>query len=142
MITVLGLDGNPFDQNSIEVIAGRVIKTLVLFKLSGSYATGGDTLDLTNGGGTAASPTTVPPAQVRGIAGIDLRPIAKSTSALSAVGGSYAVISSGGVLPIPNSAVNALKLKLYLVTNAEYTAGAYGADALADLVCAEITWAR
>lgn len=142
MVTCLGLDGNPFDQNSVEIISGRMLKTNVLLKLSGSYATGGDTLDLTNGGGTPASPTTVPSAQVRGIAAIDVRPIAKSTSALSAVGGSYSVISSGGVTPIPNSAVNALKLKLFLVTNSEYTAGPYGTDALADMVCAEITWAR
>lgn len=141
-ITVLGADGNAFDQNSIEIPAGRTLKTYVLFKLSGNYPAGGDTLDLTNGGGTLAAPSAVPPAQVRGLIGIDVRPIAKSTVALSAIGGSYSPISPGGITPIPISALNALKLKLFLVTNAEYGVGAYGADALADMVLAELTWAR
>jgi hypothetical protein len=141
-VTVLGVDGNAFDQNSVEVPAGRFLRTYITLKLSGNYVTGGDTLDLTNGGGSAASPTAIPSAQVRGLASVDIRPIAKTTSSLSAVGGAYACIAPGGVVPIPNSALNALKLKLFLVTNSEYSAGAYGADALGDIIIAELTWMR
>ena len=141
-VQVLGIDSNPFDQNSIEVPQGRFLRTYVVFKLSGNYVSGGDALDLTNGGGTLAAPSVIPQAQVRGLASIDIRPIAKTTAALSAVGGAYACISPGGVVPIPNSALNALKLKLFLVTNAEYSAGAYGSDALGDIVVAELTWMR
>lgn len=141
-IQVLGIDGGPFDQNSIEVVAGRILRTLCLLKLSGNYPAGGDLLDLTNGGGSAVAPTTVPTAQSRGIACIDVRPIAKTTAALSAIGGTYQPITPGGVIPIVASGFNALKLKLFLVTNAEYTVGAYGADALGDLLIAEITWLR
>lgn len=141
-ITVYGLDGNAFDQNSIEAVGGRLLRTLVRLVLSGSYVTGGDTLDLTNGGGAPANPTTVPTAQVRGIASIKVAPIAKTTAAFSAVGGSYSVLSSGAVTPIPNSAVNALKLKLYTVAGSEYSAGAYGSDALGDMLITEIIWAR
>jgi len=141
-VTVYGLDGNAFDQNSIEAVGGRFLRTVVRLVLSGSYVAGGDALDLTNGGGTSSAPSTVPTAQVRGIARFSFSPIAKTTAGLSAIGGSYSLLSSGAVTPIPISAVSALKLKLFLVTNAEYTAGAYGADALADMLIAEIMWAR
>ena len=141
-ITCYGMDGAPFDQNSIFSAGDRYIRTLIRMVLSGNYVGGGDTLDLTNAGGTPASPTTVPQAQARGIASFDVRPIAKTTAALSAIGGSYQLISSGAITPIPISAVNALKFKLFLVTNAEYTVGAYGADALGDMLIAELLWAR
>ena len=141
-ISVRGFDGNAFDQNSIEAVGGRFLRTLVQLVLSGNYVAGGDTLDLTNAGGTPTAPTTVPSAQVRGIAQMDIRAISKSTTGFSSIGGAYSIISAGGVIPVPISAVNALKLKLFLVTNAEYTAGAYGTDALADIVLAEIMWAR
>lgn len=141
-IQVLGFDGGAFDQNSVEPYAGRFLKSLVRLVFSGSYPTGGDTLDFTNAGGTPSAPSVVPPAQSRGLAAIDIRPHSKIVTGLAAVGGSYNPVIPGGVLPVPNSGVNALKLKIYLVTNAEYTAGAYGADVLGDIVLAELYWAR
>jgi hypothetical protein len=142
-ITVLGLDGNPFDQNSIEVVAGRFLRTLMLLKLSGNYVTGGDVLDLTNGGGTPAAPSAVPTAQVRGLAQLDIRPFCKSTSSFSAADGQYFVLLPSGILaPVPIASVNALKLKLMLDIGTEYSAGAYGADALGDILQAEAVWVR
>ena len=144
-VKVMGFDGNPFDQNSIVADGGRFIATLVQFVLSGNYVAGGDTLDFTNGGGSAAFPSTVPSAQNRGIAQIDLRPISKVTGGLVSIGGSYSIIAPGGVIPVPLFGANSiqnLKLKLFLVTNAEYTAGAYGSDALGDIVMAKVYWAR
>jgi len=141
-VTVYGIDGGPFDQNSIGAQGDRFIKTFVRLVLSGNYVTGGDTLDLTNGGGTPAAPTTVPQPQNRGLANIDIRPICKLTTSFSGVGGQYEIIAPGGVVPIPQSALNALKLKLYLISGAEYAAGAYGADALGDLIMAELIWMR
>lgn len=141
-VTVLGMDGGPFDQNSIEIISGRTLRTYNLLKLSGNYPTGGDVLDLTNGGGTPASPTAIPTAQVRGLVSIDIRPFCKSTTSFSAANGQYFIISPVAVVPVPIVNLNALKLKLMLDVATEYTAGAYGADALADLIIAELTWAR
>jgi len=141
-ITVLGADGNPFDQNSIMAVGDRFIKYICRLVLSGNYVTGGDTLDFTNAGGSPAAPTAVPPAQTRGIVSIDIRPISKLTSSFAAAAGQYEIIAPGGVVPVPLTAVNALKLKLMLDIAVEYAAGAYGADALGDFIQAEIYWLR
>jgi hypothetical protein len=140
-ITVLGMDGNPFDQQSIEASGARFLRCYNIFKLSGSYATGGDTLDFTNGGGSLASPVAVP-VNTRGLVSIDLRPWAKTTSSFSAADGQYFVLAPGGVIPVPLASINALKLKLMLDVATEYSAGAYGTDALADILIAECVWAR
>jgi hypothetical protein len=141
-ITVLGADGGPFDQSSIMSVGDRFIRMLCRLVLSGNYVTGGDTLDFTNGGGSAAAPNAVPPAQVRGLVSVDVRPISKLTTSFAAAAGQYEIIAPGGIVPVPLSAVNALKLKLMLDIAVEYAAGAYGADALGDFVQAEVYWLR
>src|ERR1700684_1900543 len=123
-ITVLGADGSPFDQNSIETTQ-RFIRMLVRLALSGNYATGGDILDVTNGGGTPAAPTCVPPAQSRGLVEIDLRPISKLTTSFTAINGQYITLVPGGIIPVPFASLNTLKLKLMYDVAVEYTAGAY-----------------
>jgi hypothetical protein len=140
-ITVLGMDGNPFDQNSVEAAGVRFLRAFCQFKLSGSYVTGGDTLDFTNGGGSLAAPVAIP-VNTKGLVSIDIRPWAKTTSAFSAADGQYFVLASLGVVPVPTVNVNALKLKLMLDVATEYSAGAYGTDALADIILAECVWAR
>src|ERR1700676_4438347 len=122
-VTILGADGNPFDQSSIMSFGDRFIRMLCRLVLSGNYVTGGDTLDFTNGGGTPAAPNAVPPAQVRGIVSIDIRPISKLTTSFAAAAGQYEIIAPGGVVPVPLTAVNALKLKLMLDIAGEYAAG-------------------
>ena len=139
-VTVLGVDGNPFDQNSVEIISGRTLRTYNLLKLSGSYLTGGDVLDLSNGGGTLAAPSAIPAAQSRGLVSVDIRPICKTTTSFSAADGQYYVLSAA--VPITGAALLAMKLKLMLDIAVEYSAGAYGTDALADIIIAELTWLR
>jgi hypothetical protein len=141
-ITVLAADGSPFDQNSIET-SQRFIRELVRLVFSGNYVTGGDTLDLTNGGGTPAAPTVVPAAQSRGLIELDLRPVSKLVTSFTAIDGQYIPIIAGGVLPIPfTSLATAIKIKAMLDIGSEYAAGAYGADILGDIVIAELIWAR
>lgn len=140
-ITVLGMDGNPFDQQSIEASGARFLRCYNQFKLSGNYVTGGDTLDFTNGGGTLAAPVAVP-VNTRGLVSLDLRPWSKLTTSFAAADGQYFVLAPLGVIPVPLANVNALKLKLMLDVATEYTAGAYGADALGDIIVAECIWAR
>lgn len=141
-VTVLGADGGPFDQSSIMSIGDRFIKALCRFVLSSNYVTGGDTLDFTNAGGTPAAPNAVPPGQVRGIVAVDVRPFSKLTTSFAAAAGQYEVLAPGGVVPVPLSAVNAMKLKLMVDIASEYAAGAYGADALGDIIMAEVMWLR
>jgi hypothetical protein len=141
-VTVLGMDGNPFDQASIQAYGARFLAAYVKLVLSGNYATGGDLLDLTNGGGTPAAPTVIPQASSRGLAQLDLRPMSKLTSSFTAASGQYIVLYPSGIMPIPFSALNALRLKLMLDVAVEYSAGAYGADALGDILIAELIWVR
>lgn len=141
-VTLYGVDGNPFDQNSIEAVGARFLRTYVRMALSGNYPTGGDLFDLTNGGGTPAAPTVVPQAQNGGLVSIDFRPFSKLTTSFAAVGGQYEIINAGGIVPIPFSAINALRLQLWLASNAQYANGAYGADALGDVITAELIWKR
>jgi hypothetical protein len=141
MITVLGLDGNPMDQQSIEASGARFLRCYNRFVLSGNYPTGGDTLDFTNGGGSLAAPVAIP-VNTRGLVSIDLRPFSKLTTSFSAADGQYFILAPLGVIPVPLASVNALKLKLMLDVATEYANGAYGADALGDIIVAECVWAR
>ena len=123
-ISVKGFDGNPFDQNSIEGLAGRFITTICKLVFTGSYTTGGDTLDLSG---------VQPPAQSRGI--VDVKVIANGpASSVSANGGEYT--------PITNTALASWKLKIFATAGTEYSAGAYSTDVTTDVVFLEIKWAR
>jgi hypothetical protein len=136
-VTVLGFDGNPFDQRSIRSIGDRFIETLVVLKLTGNYTTGGDTLDFTNGGGTPAAPTTVPPGQQYSNVG----PIRADVSDGPSVAGT--VLANGGsYILIPGTNPTNWKLKIFATAGAQYANGAYGADALTDNPVLRLTWAR
>jgi len=136
-VQVLGFDGNPFDQRSIRAMGDRFIETLVQLKLTGNYATGGDTLDFTNGGGTPAAPTTVPPAQGASAVG----PIRADVSDGPSVAGT--VLANGGsYVLIPGTNPSNWKLKIFATAGAQYANGAYGADALTDTPILRLTWAR
>lgn len=142
MITVLGLDGGAYDQNSLEPCNGRFLRQVVLLKFSSSYVAGGDTLDLTNAGGSASAPNIIPPAEVRGLADIIINPLATTNSSLSAINGSYIPIIPSAVVPVNGGNLAKLKVKIYVGAGTEYVAGAYGTDVLADVVQAELVWAR
>ena len=145
MIQVLGFDGGAFDQNSIEARGDRFLREYVKLVFSGNYPTGGDTLDLTNAGGTPAAPTTVPQAAQRGVVDIDLIERATTNASLTAVGGYYIVLAPNANLPLKFADLANLKIKVFKNTAgsvAEYPAGAYGADVLADVVLLEVVYSR
>jgi hypothetical protein len=136
-VTVLGFDGGPFDQRSILASGDRFIRTLVRLKLTGNYTTGGDTLDFTNGGGTPAAPTTVPPAQQAS----SLGPIRTVVSDGPSIAGT--VMANGGeYVVIPGTNPTNWLLKIFATAGAQYANGAYGADALTDTPIVELWWAR
>jgi hypothetical protein len=136
-VTVLGFDGAPFDQRSIQPGVGRFIRTLVRLKLTGNYTTGGDTLDFTNGGGSLAAPTTVPPGQQNNPVGPDRADVNDGPTVPGTVlanGGNYVLIK--GTNP-----TNWL-LKVFATAGAQYANGAYGADALTDIIILSLDWSR
>src|SRR5271167_219526 len=128
-VQVLGFDGNPFDQRSIRAMGDRFIETLVQLKLTGNYTTGGDTLDFTNGGGTPAAPTTVPPAQSNSNVGPARTVISDGPSPAGSV-------NANGVdyVIIPGTNPTNWLLKIFATAGAQYANGSYGADALTDTV--------
>lgn len=133
-IKVNGFDGNPFDQNSIFERTGPFIKTKHKLAFSGSYATGGDTLDFTNGGINSA----VPPLAIRLVFP---DPIAGgAASSVSNVGGSYIPVPPAGTVPSTN--FTGWKLKIWTGAGSEYSAGAYGTDVTTDDVFIECVWAK
>jgi hypothetical protein len=136
-VQVLGFDGAPFDQRSILSEGTRFIRTLVRLKLTGNYTTNGDTLDFTNGGGTPAAPTTVPPAQ-------QANPVGPSRAVLSdgpSVAGSI-LANGGSYVLVPGTGPTNWLLKIFATAGAQYANGAYGADALTDTPTFELWWPR
>lgn len=128
-VKVVGFNGNAFDQNSIDGSGNRFLKTLCQLILSGSYATGGDTLDFTNAGVNSA----VPPAQSQNAPKVKIYSIGPSGS-IGANGGNFQFI--------PGTLITNGKLKIFATAGTEYSAGAYSTDATTDVILAEIWWPR
>lgn len=145
-ISVESFDGGPINQRSYDAGgAGRFIKAYFLLAFSGSYVTGGDTLDLTNGGGTPAAPSGIPPATTGGVANIKVCPRSSKNTGLAAAGGLYAVLTPNADAPLKSSDLSTLKLKIFANSAGsitEYSAGAYGSDVLADQVILEVDFTR
>ena len=145
MIKVAAFDGNPITERTYDAGGeGRFLKALFLLVFSGSYATGGDTLDLTNGGGTPAAPTGIPQGSPGTVASISVSP--RGTSAgLNAAGGLYKIVTPNSDAPLKASDLSTLKLKIFANSagsTTEYSAGAYGSDVLADQVILEVDFTR
>ena len=140
-IKLVGSDGNPFDQNSVEVVFGRKIRSTAKVVFSGNYSTGGDALDLTNAGGTPANPTTVVPAEVRGVEAIDIM-VRGATGGYVAAGGGYAVVTGNQDSPMNFTDIQNLKLKVFSTAGGELGAGAYPAAIQNDVVVLEMMWLR
>ena len=138
MITVLGFDGAPFDQRSIQPGVGRFIRTLCMLKMTGNYTTGGDTLDFSNAGGTPAAPTTVP---AEADASQKVGPSRADVSDGPVVAGTV-LANGGGYILIKGTNPTNWKLKIFATAGTEYANGAYGADALTDTPILSLDWAR
>ena len=142
--TLASFDGGAFGQYAEESEGGRFIRQYLKVVFSGNYPTGGDAIDLTNAGGTPNFPNTVPSAAAYGVADIDV--IVRGTAAsLAGVGGGYAIIAPNSNAPLKFADLANLKVKAFKNTAgsvAEYPAGAYGADVLADVLILEVVYAR
>lgn len=139
-IKVLGYNSAPFDQGSVLLGGGRFLQTLHVLQFSGSYVTGGDTLDWTNGGVQSA----VPPAQSGGTVGEINNPVQVQMDE-STTNGSTLLGAGGLYVLLDGTNLTNWKVKLFKNTGGsvqEYPAGAYGSDVLTDDVEIIATWAR
>lgn len=132
MITVLGVDGNPYTTRDVDGTGANYVYTRMKLQFSGNYPTGGDTLDL-------SSVASLIPA---GAVPILAKASPMGTSAvpsLSAAGGLYQVIQNAA----PTLANYLLKIFANSAgSTTEYSAGAYGTDVLGDIVILECTWRK
>jgi hypothetical protein len=140
-IQVLGFDNAPFNQNDCWAGGDRFIEVILLLKFAGNYVLGGDALDLTNGGGTPAAPTTFPWAEYRGAATFDIEAHGPAGSQ-SAGGGYYSVVAPNNDTPLTHADLANMKLKIFSGGGAELAAGAYPAAVLNDTVVIKLIYSR
>lgn len=131
-IAVQGVDGNTFTTRDVDASANNFVYSSHRLVFSGSYSTGGDTLNLSNV--ATLIPTALLPISItltdQGTA---------ATPSLSAAGGFYEVIQNA----VPTLANFLLKIfKNTAGSIAEYSAGAYTADVLTDVVVLNIQWRK
>jgi hypothetical protein len=144
-IKVLAYDGTPFDQRAMEARGDRFIRQFLQLVFSGNYATGGDTLDLTNAGGTPAAPTTVPQATEGYVVDIDILPRSSAAASLLGAGGFYQIVAPNTHAPLQPADLSTMKMKIFKNSAgsvAEYPNGAYGTDVPLDVVILEVVYSR
>lgn len=131
-IAINGLDGNPYTTKDLDGSANNFLTTRHKLAFSGSYPTGGDTLDFTTVAGLIPS-GSVPLSITQSEQGTAAVP------SLSAAGGFYQVVQAA------TPALATYKLKVFKNTAgsiAEYSAGAYATDVTTDQVFLEVTWRK
>lgn len=140
-ITVKGWDGNPVDQRSFWAGGDRFIEVILKLIFSGNYSTGGDTLDLTNAGGSPTAPTTFPWATSVGAVTFDIEAHGPAGSQ-SAGGGYYTVVAPNTDAPLTFSDLANMKVKIFSGGGVELSAGAYPAAVTGDSVIIKLIYAR
>lgn len=144
-LQVNGFDNTPFVADKHASAAGdRFIKTYLRVTFTGTYVTGGDTLDLSNTNGASTSfPNTIPPA-VSSLVGIAVVPRGPAAG-FTGLGGICIVIPTNTDAPITFADALLLKLKLLVSVGTEFaSAGVYtGTTGITgDEIILECTWAR
>lgn len=116
-LKLYGYDGNAFDQNSIRATKDRMLEAIYQVVLGGTYPSGGEPLDFTNGGGTPTLPNCIPPG-VRGVAHIHLDGRSATSGFLN--GGGYGCIVPPNLnAPLKLADLASLKLKLFAAGGSE-----------------------
>lgn len=131
-IKILGVDGNPLTTRDIDGTGANFVNTKMLLQFSGSYVSGGDTLDLSTVSGL------IPSGSVPVL--VEATPMGTAAvPSLSAAGGLYQVIQAA------SAALSTYLLKIFANSagsTTEYSAGAYGTDVLGDIVILQTTWRK
>lgn len=118
MIQILSADGSPFTERDVDATGRNFAYAQGLLKLSGNYTSGGDTVDF----------TTIP--------GLPFSQCLALFAAGQSMGNAY--------LGVPGSAMNAAKLKVSALgnANAEHAATAYEAGFTGDTIAFEATFRK
>ena len=125
-IAVLGADGNPFTTRDVDGTAQNFVFTQHKLVFSGSYVTGGDTLDLS--GVASLVPSGSPPLQVF------CEGNGSAATAQSFIGGYYVAITGASLAT--------WKVKIFAAAGTELAAGAYGVAITGDIVTMQICWRK
>ena len=124
-IAINGLDGNPMTTRDIDASANNFIYSMSKLAFTGSYATGGDTLDFTSVAGLVPSGSLPLNAFIDG----------NGTGTQQSAAGGYYVVLAG-------TALNNWKVKIFGGGGTELAAGAYPASVTGDNVTLYVTWRK
>jgi len=126
-LAINGMDGNPFTTRDIDASSSNVVTTYHVITPSGSYVTGGDTLDLSTISGLIPSSSLPLDVDVNG---------AGNTAGTShtALGNYYAIVQG--------ATLAAYKLQMWTGGGLQLAAGAYPATVTNDRIIAKITWRK
>ena len=127
-ITINGMDGNPATTRDVDASPNNFVYANFLLAFSGSYSTGGDTLDLTTISKIIPSATFLN-------AFIDGN---GTGSQQSAAGGYYQVVGN----PIAGTALNGYKVKIFSAGGSELSAGSYPSAVTGDYVTLQTMWRK
>src|SRR5436309_7796848 len=125
-IAILGADGNPFTTRDVDGTAQNFVFTQHKLTFSGSYATGGDTLDLTSI--ARLVPSGSQPLQVF------IEGNSSAATAQSFLGGYYVAITGASLAT--------WKVKIFAAAGTELAAGAYGVAITGDIITMQICWRK
>ena len=126
-IAVNGTDGNPFTTRDIDASGQNFATTYAVLTPSGSYVTGGDTVDLT----PIASLTP------SGSLPIEIDVVGQGNTAgtsWTAIGNYYAVVQG--------TALNNYKLQCWVAAGTQLAAGAYPATVTNDKILVKVLWRK
>jgi hypothetical protein len=119
--------GGPVTFRDIDGSANTFVYTLVRLVFSGSYVTGGDTVDLT------------PLVQ----AGVPSQPVAPLSAWVEGNGTGTSQQAAGGYYAfLTGTALNNNKVKIFNAAGGELAAGAYPAAVTSDVVTVECYWRK
>ena len=126
-IKVLGMDGNPVTTRDIDASPNNFVFTCNSLVFSGSYTTGGDTLDLSALAGIVPSASLPLSAFIEGNG---------PAASLSGAGGNYAFVTPAGVT------LKTFLVKIFTHGGTEYSSGAYSTDVTTDVIAMQIIWRK
>ncbi len=124
-IAINGLDGNSWSIRDMVANTNNIVFTYHKLTFSGSYATGGDTLDLS--GVAALIPSGVLP--------LSVQPLGQGSADCQTAEGGYYSVKQGTTLK------NFL-MQVWEPGGTELGAGAYDAEVIADVVLLIICWRK
>jgi hypothetical protein len=125
-IAIVGTDGNTFTTRDIDASSNNFVTCYVILTPSGSYVTGGDTVDLTAVAGLVPSGTL-----------LEVDVIGQGNTAgtsWTAIGNYYAMVQG--------ATLAAWKLQMWSGGGVQLAAGAYPATVTNDKILAKLVWRK